>query len=166
MSYVALLRGINLGKLNEVDMKSLKALFEDMDFQNVETYIQTGNVLFDNIACDEHQIELTLKKTYGFDIPVTIRSKAELLTVQQQPIFSRDNVYIIFLKEQISKGQHELLKTIIDEEFVLLEQKTIIINHSKNHHQTKYTNTFFENKLKMTSTLRNRNTVNKILLKM
>ena len=166
MSYVALLRGINLGKMNKVDMKSLKALFEEMGFQNVQTYIQTGNVLFDNITCDEHQIELKLKKTYGFDIPVTIRSKAELKIVQQHSIFSKENVYIIFLKEQISKDQLELLKTVVDEEFVVLEQKNIIINLSKNYHQTKYTNTFFEKQLKTTSTLRNRNTVNKILLKM
>ena len=166
MSYVALLRGINLGKMNKVDMKSLKALFEEMGFQNVQTYIQTGNVLFDNITCDELQIELKLKKTYGFDIPVTIRSKAELKIVQQHSIFSKENVYIIFLKEQISKDQLELLKTVVDEEFVVLEQKNIIINLSKNYHQTKYTNTFFEKQLKTTSTLRNRNTVNKILLKM
>ena len=166
MSYVALLRGINLGKKNKVDMKSLKALCEEMGFQNVQTYIQTGNVLFDNITCDELQIESKLKNAYGFDIPVTIRSKAELKTVQQHAIFSKDNVYIMFLKEQISKGQHELLKIVMDAEFVLLEQKTIIINLSHNHHQKKYTNTFFENKLKITSTLRNRNTVNKILMKM
>jgi len=165
MSYVALLRGINLGKMNKVDMKSLKALFEEMGFQNVQTYIQTGNVLFDNIACDEHQIELKLKNTYGFDISVTIRSKAELKAIQQHSIFSKENVYIMFLKEQISKEQIEFLKIVIDEEFAVLEKKTIIINLSKNHHQTKYTNTFFEKQLKMTSTLRNRNTVNKILLK-
>lgn len=57
MSYVALLRGINLGKRNKVDMKSLKALFEETGFQNVRTYIQTGNVLFDEPICDEQQME-------------------------------------------------------------------------------------------------------------
>ncbi|GGA69377.1 DUF1697 domain-containing protein [Ornithinibacillus halotolerans] len=74
MSYVALLRGINLGKRNKVDMKSLKSLFEEMGFQNVRTYIQTGNVLFDELICDEEQIETQLKNTFGFDIPVTVRS--------------------------------------------------------------------------------------------
>ena len=166
MSYVALLRGINLGKKNKVDMKSLKSLFVEMGFQNVQTYIQTGNVLIDTIICDIHQLESKLKNTYGFDIPVTIRSKAELRAVQQHPIFLKDNVYTMFLKEEISKEKLELLNSIVDDEFAVLDHKTIIINLSKNYHQTKYTNTFFENKLKMASTVRNRNTVNKILLKM
>ena len=163
MSYVALLRGINLGKMNKVDMNSLKVLFEEMGFQNVQTYIQTGNVLFDQIVCDESELELKLKDTYGFNIPLTIRSKAELEKVQQHPIFSKDNVYIMFLKERISKEQMQHLNTIIDDEFDVIENKTIII-HLTN--QTKYNNTFFEKQLKTTSTLRNRNTVHHILLRM
>jgi len=163
MSYIAFLRGINLGKKNKVDMKSLKALFEEMGFQNVQTYIQTGNVIFDNIVCDESQMELKLKDTYGFNIPVTIRSKAELEKVQQHPILSKENVFIMFLKKKISKEQMEHLKAIIDEEFDVIEEKTIIINLTN---QTKYNNTFFEKQLKMPSTLRKSTTVHHILLRM
>ncbi|MCG7345837.1 DUF1697 domain-containing protein [Sporosarcina sp. ACRSL] len=166
MSYVAFLRGINLGKLNKVDMKSLRSLFEGMGFQDVQTYIQTGNVLFTNVASDEQHIEDRLKEAYGFDIPVTIRSKDELTTIQQHPLFSRENVHIMFLKEQISNEQIEFLQSIVDDEFSVIDQKTIIINLTKNYHQTKYTNAFFEKKLQISSTLRNRNTVEKILLKM
>ncbi|MFA9559191.1 DUF1697 domain-containing protein [Evansella sp. AB-rgal1] len=166
MAYVALLRGINLGKKNKVDMKSLKALFEEMGFQNVRTYIQTGNVIADNLACDEQQIESNLKATYGFDIPVIIRSKEELESLQQHDLFSKDNVYIMFLKNQLSNEQLQLLETLVDDEFTAIDNKAIIINLSKNYHQTKYTNTFFEKKLEMPSTARNSNTVNKILLKM
>jgi uncharacterized protein (DUF1697 family) len=100
MSYVALLRGINLGKLNKVDMKSLRSVFEEMGFQNVQTYIQTGNVLVNNIATDEQQVELKLKEVYGFDIPVTIRSKDELENVQQQALFYFiENVMIFSIGE-------------------------------------------------------------------
>jgi uncharacterized protein (DUF1697 family) len=166
MSYVALLRGINLGKRNKVDMKSLKALFEEMDFQNVRTYIQTGNVLFDEPICDEQQMETQLKNTFGFDIPVTVRSKEVLEKIQQHPLFTKDNVYILFQKTPISNEQIDLLKEIIDDEFDVIDQQNMVINLSKNFHQTKYNNAFFERKLKVHSTVRNRNTVEKVLSRM
>ncbi|WP_053074951.1 DUF1697 domain-containing protein [Ornithinibacillus californiensis] len=166
MTYVALLRGINLGKRNKVEMKSLRALFEEMGYQNVRTYIQTGNVLFDELACNEEETELQLKKSYGFDIPVTIRSKGELEKVQQHPLFTKDNVYILFLKHPISDEQLGILKDTVDEEFDVIDQKNIIIHLSKSFHQTKYNNAFFERKLQIHSTARNRNTVEKVLGKM
>ncbi|WP_042146074.1 DUF1697 domain-containing protein [Paucisalibacillus sp. EB02] len=163
MSYVALLRGINLGKKNKVDMKSLKALFQEMGFQNVRTYIQTGNVLFEELICDEQQIELQLKETFGFDIPVTVRPKEVLEKIQQHPLFTKDNVYILFLKTPISNEQLELIKEVVDDEFEVIDQQNIIIHLSKNFHQTKYNNAFFERKLQTRSTIRNRNTVDKII---
>ncbi|WP_096272042.1 DUF1697 domain-containing protein [Paucisalibacillus globulus] len=166
MSYVALLRGINLGKRNKVDMKSLKALFEEMGFQNVRTYIQTGNVLFDEPICDEQQMETQLKNTFGFDIPVTIRAKEDLEKIHQHPLFTKDNVYLLFLKTPISNEQLELLKEIVDDEFDVIDHQNIIIHLSKNFHQTRYNNAFFERKLQMNSTARNRNTVEKVLGKM
>ncbi|MEK9156965.1 MAG: DUF1697 domain-containing protein, partial [Patescibacteria group bacterium] len=48
MLSVALLRGINVGGNNKVDMKKLKAAFEALGFENVRTYINTGNVLFEH----------------------------------------------------------------------------------------------------------------------
>ncbi|NLL75142.1 MAG: DUF1697 domain-containing protein, partial [Erysipelothrix sp.] len=47
MKYVALLRGINVGGKNKVDMKELKALFIDLGYTEVQTYINSGNVIFD-----------------------------------------------------------------------------------------------------------------------
>ena len=166
MSFVALLRGINLGAKNKVDMKSLKALFEDMGYENVRTYIQTGNVIFGNAAYDVWQIENMLRETYGFEIPIAVRSKEELEGIQQHPIFSKEQVYVMFLAHSISNEQLALLDSLVDDEFVVLNNRNVIISLSKNYHQTKFTNAFFERKLGMSSTARNRNTVNKILLKM
>lgn len=52
MPSVILLRGINLGAKNKVDMKSLKSLFEEMSYENVQTYIQTGNVIVEQSVID------------------------------------------------------------------------------------------------------------------
>ena len=146
-------------------MQSLKALFEQMAYKNVRTYIQTGNVLFDGTSYNIQQIEIHLRDTYGFDITVVVRTKQELLEIQQHPIFSKEQVYVFFLEKNISDKQQALLGNIVDDEFVIINNKNIIITLSKNYHQTKYTNTFFEKKLAMHSTARNQNTVNKILAK-
>ncbi|WP_185907920.1 DUF1697 domain-containing protein [Psychrobacillus soli] len=166
MSFVALLRGINLGAKNKVDMKSLKALFEEMDYENVRTYIQTGNVIFDNAAYDILRLENALRETYGFDIPVVVRSNEELEEIQQHPIFLKDQVYVMFLAHEVSDEQLALLDSLIDDEFVVWNRRNVIISLSKNYHQTKFTNAFFEKKLDMASTARNKNTVNKIVMKM
>ncbi|MEK4484209.1 DUF1697 domain-containing protein [Psychrobacillus sp. FSL H8-0484] len=166
MSFVALLRGINLGAKNKVDMKSLKALFENMAYENVRTYIQTGNVIFDNETYDVQQMENSLRGTYSFDIPVVVRSKEELEEIQQHPIFIKDQVYVMFLAQEITDEQQDLLDSLVDDDFVVLNKRNLIISLSKNYHQTKFTNTFFEKKLGMVSTARNQNTVNKIVLKM
>lgn len=166
MTSVALLRGINLGNKNKVDMKSLKALFEQMGYVNVRTFLQTGNVMFDGISYDIQQIESMLHETYGFDIPVIFRTKTELEEIQQQPIFLKEQVYVMFLKEDISVEQQQLLDSLVEDEFIVLNSRNIIINLSKKYHQTKFTNTFFEKKLEMASTARNQNTVNKLILKM
>jgi uncharacterized protein (DUF1697 family) len=166
MTSVALLRGINLGKKNKVNMQSLKVLFEEMAYAKVSTYIQTGNVLFDGTSYDIQQIEIRLRDTYGFDIPVVVRTKQELMEIQQNPTFSKEQVYVMFLEKDISETQLTLLNELIDDEFVVVNNKNVIITLSKNYHQTKYTNTFFEKKLAMSSTARNQNTVNKIIARM
>lgn len=166
MSSVVLLRGINLGAKNKVDMKSLKSLFEEMGFQNIQTYIQTGNVIVEQTIIDAPFIEASLHESYGFNIPVAVRSKEELEEIVQLPIFSKEQVYVMFLTQEISEEQLEILESLIDDEFVVWKKRNVIISLSKSYHQTKFTNAFFERKLGISSTARNRNTVSKILVKM
>lgn len=52
MKYVALLRGINVGGKNKVPMAELKQVFAALNFQNISTYINSGNVIFDTAATD------------------------------------------------------------------------------------------------------------------
>ncbi|SDN63557.1 Uncharacterized conserved protein, DUF1697 family [Psychrobacillus sp. OK028] len=166
MPSVILLRGINLGAKNKVDMKSLKSLFIEMGYKNVQTYIQTGNVLVEQPDIDVPFIEGALRESYGFEIPVAVRSKEELAEIVQLPVFSKEQVYVMFLVQEISEEQQEMLASLIDDEFVVWKKQNVIINLSKNYHQTKFTNAFFERKLGIPSTARNKNTVNKILGKL
>lgn len=65
MNYVALLRGVNVGGKNKVSMSELKVCFEDLGYQNVSTYINSGNILFTSsksAAALAKEIEATLIK--------------------------------------------------------------------------------------------------------
>lgn len=76
MKYIALLRGINVGGANKVPMKELKAAFEAEGFNNVTTYINSGNVLFDFEQTDEallaKRCEGIIEKRIGFPVRVAI----------------------------------------------------------------------------------------------
>ncbi len=81
--YVALLRGINVGGNNKVEMPKLKLAFESLGYKNVSTYINSGNVIFEvgeevgrgsvgEIKNLRTEIESKLKKQFGFEIRVFV----------------------------------------------------------------------------------------------
>lgn len=78
MTYIALLRGINVGGNNIIKMTDLKACFDENGFENVRTYIQSGNVLFDtqrsSVSQLENLIEVMLKKKFGYEGMVVVMS--------------------------------------------------------------------------------------------
>lgn len=81
MEYVALLRGINVGGHN-VKMERLRELFAELGLGNVRTYIQSGNVFFETAQADRQAltktIEQHLRGALGYDVPVFLRTVAEL----------------------------------------------------------------------------------------
>jgi uncharacterized protein (DUF1697 family) len=81
-SYVAFLRGINSGQNPAQRMDNLRKIFEDLGFQNVQTVIASGNVLFETDFQErqvlETRIEKALLKETGIDTPVIIRTRDEI----------------------------------------------------------------------------------------
>lgn len=81
MKYVALLRGINVGGKNAVNMAVLKQVFEDLGFSDVKTYIKSGNVIFSSDAAasdmNEH-IEQAIAAKFGFVVPVLTRDQQNI----------------------------------------------------------------------------------------
>src|ERR1051325_8674844 len=80
--FVALLRGVNVGGNNMISMSSLKESFEALGFQNVVTYINSGNIVFKTKENDarklEKKIEQMMSKDYKLDSKVVIRSLPEM----------------------------------------------------------------------------------------
>ncbi len=81
-TYIALLRGINVGGKNKVSMALLKTAFEELGFTEVRTYINSGNVIFKSEPSDKIELinlcEKVIAKHFGLAIPVCIISAAEL----------------------------------------------------------------------------------------
>lgn len=83
--YVALLRGINVGGKNLIKMTDLKASFETLGLQDVNTYIQSGNVLFSSDESDVAkliaQIESALSKTFNYKSRLVLRSRQQMKAI-------------------------------------------------------------------------------------
>jgi uncharacterized protein (DUF1697 family) len=79
--YVALLRGINVGGSNLIRMADLRACFVEHGFSDVETYIQSGNVLFDGPSGAgplTEQLETMLERTFDYPACVVLRTRAQM----------------------------------------------------------------------------------------
>lgn len=126
MRYIALLRGINVGGHNKVRMADLKARFEELGFEDVSTYIQSGNVLFtgksEKISALELRIEAGLEGVCGTGTRVIIRNGKCLAAVLADHPFNglpdEAKTYVTFLKERYEdlksgltpKGDAEILR--------------------------------------------------------
>lgn len=106
--YVAFLRGINVGG-HTVKMDQLKKHFEDMGFDNVETFIASGQVIFESDekkpASLEDKIEKALESKLGYEVATFVRTDAEVADIAAHNPFSRvkakegDRLHIAFLRD-------------------------------------------------------------------
>ncbi|MDB4885417.1 MAG: uncharacterized protein JWN79_855 [Gemmatimonadetes bacterium] len=105
--YVALLRAINVGG-RVVKMDRLRQLFTELGYTDVQTFIASGNVMFDapdrNVAALERAIEGHLRAALGYDVETFVRTAAELATIASLEPFGADTdegrtVYVAFLRE-------------------------------------------------------------------
>jgi uncharacterized protein (DUF1697 family) len=112
MTYVALLRGINVGGKSTVSMAKLKECLESLGFDDVRTYINSGNAIFETEKTSGRALEATiekkLKRVFGFPIKVIIRSRPEMQRIARSMPASwgssrnhRNNV--VFLSHVIDK---------------------------------------------------------------
>ena len=121
--YVAFLRAINVGG-HVVKMDRLRALFEELGLANVETYIASGNVIFDSpargAAALERKIEAHLRGALGYEVKTYLRTPKELAEVAGYEPFGGEEgtVYVGFLAEAPPAGaaaRVEALATPVDE---------------------------------------------------
>ncbi len=106
--YVALLRGINVGGHNMIKMPELKRVLEAMGLAKVQTYIQSGNVLFvadGEPAHLEMKMEEEIMRVFGLSMPVVVRTYEELKGIVEHCPFAAaslaegESIHVSFLKE-------------------------------------------------------------------
>ena len=109
-NYAAFLRGINVGGHKPVPMEKLKNSFESLRFKNVRTLLASGNVVFEahptSTATLEQKIKEKLKKTFGHEIGVLVRTIEELQHLSESQPFEgidvtpQTRLYVTFLSEK------------------------------------------------------------------
>ena len=174
MKHLALLRGINVSGHNMIKMDTLKKLLEDIQFQNVETYIQSGNVFVETDEENASSVGFTIKqeifKQLGFDVPTIVISKSDLeKCLTNNPFFKEKNVdtkklYVAFISKELNNNALNDLKISQfkpDEAFI--DGNRIYMKLETGAAKTKLTQKYIEKKLNVTATSRNWNTVNKLL---
>ncbi|MBW7477126.1 DUF1697 domain-containing protein [Paenibacillus oenotherae] len=171
--YAALLRGINVSGQKIIKMDHLRAIFESLQFRQVRTYIQSGNVIFEAVEDDKGLlrtlIESKLKEVFGFDVTVVIRTHDELEeSVRNNPYSSLElqkdeRVYVSYLAaEPKAEAAEELLKFRNDiDDYEVIGREVYILSR-KGYGKSLFSNNFLEKKLGVAATTRNWETVNKI----
>ena len=173
-TYILILRGINVGGHKAIKMDALRVMLEDLDFKNVKTYIQSGNVVFqmEKAECRdlETKIEKKIASTFHFDVPVLVKRQIEVVNILKQNPFvnERDEaiewLHVTFLSNIPEQQFVEKIKDLSTppDEFILSET-AIYLFCPKGYGNSKLSNTFFENKLKVMATTRNWRTVNELV---
>jgi len=170
--YIAFLRAINVGG-HTVKMDRLREIFEAMGFSNVETFIASGNVIFESKSKDVDslvkKIEIGLKESLGFEVATFIRSDSELAEIANYKPFPKPQsdsaaaLNIAFLSAPLDDKSKKLvmsLKSEIDDFHV--HGREIYWLCLKKQSESKFSNNLLEKTLGVKSTLRGVNTVKKM----
>ena len=167
MRYISLLRGINVSGQKKIRMIDLKAMYEKLGFQNVLTYIQSGNVIFDtdikNRAGVKKQIEQAIRKRFGFDVPVELRTRRELSTIIKGcPFDSIDldrnaaRFLVTFLSSQPARSRFNAINEYAAaSEKIVLKGTEIYLHCPDGYGKSRLSNAFLEQKLGVGATTRN-----------
>lgn len=174
-TYISLLRGINVSGQKKIKMAELTSLYESLSFENVSTYIQSGNVVFESSLDDKElkiSIEAAIERHFKFDVPVLILSPSQLVNAAKNLPFTTidieqegSKIILFFLSTTISVEQGNILKTYLtNSEQLVISEGVIYLYCPTGLGKSKLTNKLIETKLQLTSTARNIKTVNKLLL--
>ena len=170
-TYIAFLRGINVGGHKKILMADLKILFETLNFQNVQTYIQSGNVVFqstdESIVSLENTIKNLIVNQYGFYVPVIVKTKKKLKSIFDDCPFPEDkkknSYFMLFLDSPNEELIDEMSVIKYPNEEFYITKNCIYFYCSSGYGSTKFNSNFFEKKLKVTATARNFKTIVKLL---
>jgi uncharacterized protein (DUF1697 family) len=164
-TYISILRGINVSGHNKIKMDALKKLYEDIGFKQVQTYIQSGNVLFREKKSDGwilgKKISEKIAEMFGFAVPVLVKDLAEMETVlNNNPFVNERNsdiktLHVTFLSRVPEPADIAKLSVQAGNDEFIISSNVIYLYCPDGYGRTKLSNSYFENKLKIVATTRN-----------
>lgn len=174
--YVALLRGINVGGHNKIKMAALKGMFQSMGYKRVQTYIQSGNVLFESEEDADslrQRIEEEIEKVFSISLTAVLRTSLELELIIENCPFSEavlkeaeastevETFYVSMLLELPAKEGIEELKTFTSEiDDFRIQDREVYLLLREGVRNSKLANNL--HKLNVPYTIRNWKTMNKL----
>jgi uncharacterized protein (DUF1697 family) len=164
-TYVVLLRGVNVGGKNILPMKDLKKTLEDNNFENIKTYIQSGNIVLSFNQNPVEEIAKLIQAKFGFTPKILAFSKHEFITkVDNNPYQEYEGkfVHLYFCKTAPKIDSNKLHKYTSKTESHTLIDNVFYIHAPEGVARSKLVANI-ESCLGVTATGRNLNTANKLL---
>ena len=173
-AYVAMLRGVNVTGHNSIKMEQLRELCDRLSFQKVETYVQSGNIVFqaktENPTLLSKRICESILDAFGFETPVIVRTSKEMENVIANNPFLKEKevdsskLYITFLREATQKSSlNTNAKFATSKDRFFLASREIYLYCHEGYGRTKLSNNAIEKALSVTATTRNWRTTNTLL---
>jgi uncharacterized protein (DUF1697 family) len=171
-TYLALLRGINVGGKNKLLMHDLSQMFSDLGCEDVRTFIQSGNVIFRASPALSVRIPgliaAQIAKTFGYRTPVVLRTAEQLGDVIRnnpllEPGAAEETLHVLFLADLPSPdlvGKLDPHRSTPDA--FIVRGREVYLHLPNGVARSKLTNDYFDSKLATTSTGRNWRTVTKL----
>lgn len=176
-TYIALLRGVNVGGHNKIKMIDLKEALLSDGFKSVTTYIQSGNIVFktesDDIEGLQEKIKKVIQNNFDLEISVVVLTQDTLQRIlaknpfekrfENNEIERKKLYFMVFCNAPDQKAIKELNKlSVVPEEFIITLD-VVYLYAAIGYGKTKLHNNFFEKKLGNKSTARNLKTLSKLL---
>lgn len=166
-TYISLLRGINVRGQKKILMKDLCEMYTSLGFENVTSYVQSGNVVFSarkqSLEGLARKLEAGIQETFAFDVPTLVVDSNYLEQVIRNNPFREETVkdaklpYVLFRYEK--PGEVELEPPTNETASLVLSGRVIYLYYPDGAGRSTLTTNFFEGKLKVTATARNWKTV-------
>jgi len=165
-TYISILRGINITGYRIIKMEALRAMYAEMGFVGVQSYIQSGNVIFQSNATTTTELESRItgkiRERFGFEVPVIVLEPGELREIIASSPFHGDpskdlsKIYLTFLSTIPESARYDTIGERLQlEERCHLIGKTIFHYCPAGYGTTKLSTNFLESRLKVTATSRN-----------
>jgi uncharacterized protein (DUF1697 family) len=173
-THLAFLRGINVSGHNMIKMDTLKTVLENAGFQNVRTFIQSGNVFVDSE--EEHGASVGFKikneifKELGLEVPLVVVGKNDLEACLKNNAFLMEKncdlkkMYVAFVSKELQGSAiNDLKMSQFKPDEAQIDLSRIYIKYAVGAGKTRLDQKYIEKKLNVVATIRNWNTVTSLL---